>query len=332
MKKQLNKLNNNKNNLFELFSTFMLYWVAKLNLALPFLLFTEKLQLIKKNPYLRLMRLDKLTGFWLVLIPALIAIALGAQNLVRPIYTITILVIGALCFRGAGCVINDILDHKFDSEVKRTKTRPLASGELNKMQAILLFAILCTISLAALLALPITSIKLGVLTLFLVVIYPMAKRYLRAPQFFLGMVINLGVFIAWFGVNNNFSLVPLFIYFASLFWTIGYDTIYAIQDKEYDKKLGLHSTALLFNESNASFVWKVYKFYLSLYLVLGFYMHLNILFFVLLIVAYYHAYWQVKTLDENDPKNCLLCFKSNVVQGFILLLAVLVGLAFKFNI
>lgn len=323
MKKQPNK---NKKNIIDIFNSFMTHCAARLNILLPLVLFTDKLHFLKSNPYTRLMRLDNLSGFWLFLLPAVIAITLGAESLGRPLYIIFIIIAGGLSARSAGCIVNDILDKKFDQKVKRTKKRPIASGELNKIQAAMTCAICMVIAFTALISLPAISIKLGFLTLILILVYPLAKRYFQAPQFFLGLVANMGVFIAWFGVNNQFSLVPLFIYFASIFWTIGYDTIYAIQDKEYDKKLGIGSTALLFGENNAEFVWRVYKLYLAVYFVLGFYLHLNILFFALLLLAAYHSYWQVKTLDDKDPQNCLLRFKSNVVHGMLILFAAVIGM------
>ena len=245
----------------------MMQCVACLNCLLPILLFTNKIKYITKNPYARLMRLDKLTGFWLALIPAFISILLGAKTIAHPIYIVFIFIIGALSARSAGCIINDIIDKKFDQKVERTKLRPLASGELNKLQAIVMCLILGMIAFAALIALPATSIKIGLFSLLLIIVYPLAKRYMRAPQLMLGLVMNLGVFIAWFAVSDHFSLVPVFVYVASIFWTIGYDTIYAIQDKKYDKKLDINSTALLFGDSQADFVWRVYKFYLMLYFV-----------------------------------------------------------------
>lgn len=316
----------NKSNFVDIFNIFFTQLAARLNVLLPFVLFTDRIPYLQKNAYTRLMRLDNLTGFWLFLIPALVAITLGAESLGRPFYIIFIITIGGLSARSAGCIVNDIMDKKFDAEVKRTRKRPLASGELNKVQAIMTCAICTVIAFTALISLPAISVKLGILTLILIVVYPLAKRYFQAPQFFLGLVANMGVFIAWFGVNNEFSLVPLFIYFASIFWTIGYDTIYAIQDKEYDKKLGISSTALLFNENSAEFVWRVYKLYLAVYLVLGFYLHLNLVFFALLFVASYHSFWQVKTLNERSPPNCLMRFRSNVLHGLLILLAAVLGI------
>ncbi len=293
--------------------------------VLPLLLFTKDIELIRKNPYLRLMRLDKLAGVWLVLLPAMWSISLGAEHWLHGLYFIVIFTVASILIRGAGCIINDLFDQKFDRNVERTKDRPLAANELTKTKALLFLATLLVACFAILLMLPIKAIKLGIIAILLITIYPLTKRFMRAPQLFLGVTFNIGVLIGWFAVSNALGMVPLFLYVASIFWTIGYDTIYALQDKVYDERLGISSTALLFKEKSAKFVWKVYKIYILLLLILGIYLHMNILFYIFMALAAYHLYWQTSTLEDKNNADCLYKFQSNVVQGMLVLLAILVG-------
>ncbi len=301
--------------------------IEKLHILLPFLLFTQYIGFIKKNPYLRLVRLDKLAGVWLVLLPALWSIVLGASHWVIAVYFSIIFTIASILIRGAGCIINDIFDQKFDAKVERTKTRPLASDELNKTQALVLLSIILIACFAILLTLPVPAIKVGIIAILLIAVYPLTKRFMRAPQLFLGITFNIGVLIGWFAVGNvTIGIAPIFLYIASIFWTIGYDTIYAMQDRVYDEKLGISSTALLFKENSKKFTWKIYRMYALLLFILGIYMHLNIFFFIIMSLAAYHSYWQVRTLDDKNPADCLFKFQSNVINGLLVFVALLLGI------
>jgi len=180
-------------------------------------------------PYIKLIRFDKPVGILLLLFPALWAIWLAGEknNFVISIFFI----IGAIAMRGAGCAINDIIDRDFDKQVERTKTRPLASGEINIFQAIIFIIALLFISLIIALQMNNLVLVLAASSLVLVVAYPFMKRITWFPQAFLGLTFNWGVLMGWAAVTGSLNFATLTLYIGSIFWTLGYDTIYAHQDK-----------------------------------------------------------------------------------------------------
>jgi 4-hydroxybenzoate polyprenyltransferase len=280
---------------------------------------------IRTNPYSRLARFDKPAGIYLVLLPALWAVAFAAHNIWSMLFYFFVMTLGAIVVRGAGCIINDLWDIEIDKKVTRTKSRPLASGELRKIDAYQMLAALGVLSLMVLLTLPKLSIFFGLLAIIPIIIYPTMKRYNYYPQVFLGMVFNMGVFIAWFAVDPQITLMPFILYAAAAIWTVCYDTIYAHQDIKDDKKAGVKSLAILLGDRTVEVVWKMYQVLALILFIVGLNMHMGILFYLIAAFGAYHLYWQTETLDIKDPKSCAEKFNSNVHFGMIILAAIVIG-------
>lgn len=276
------------------------------------------------QPYARLMRLDRPVGIWLLLLPCWWGVALagrGAQDL----WYALLFAVGAVAMRGAGCVINDIFDRDFDRQVARTRTRPLASGAIGLPQALVFLALLLLLGLGVLLLFNDFTVRLGVASLVLVVAYPLAKRFVWWPQLVLGLAFNWGALMGWSAVHGALSWSALGLYAAGVFWTLGYDTIYAHQDKRDDAAIGVKSLALKFGARSRQAVGAFYAAALGLLALTGFVAGMSRSFYFVLAVAALHAVWQVASWRMDDPANCLRRFRSNRDFGLLVLAALLAG-------
>lgn len=282
------------------------------------------------RPYLRLARVDRPIGTWLLLIPCWWGLALATAS-VRgpdPLHALGYAVlfsIGALVMRGAGCTWNDILDRDFDARVARTATRPIPSGAVSVKQAFAFLALQLLIGLAVLLCFNGFTILLAISSLLLVALYPLMKRITYWPQIFLGLTFNWGALVGWAAVTGTLELPPLLLYAAGIVWTVGYDTIYAHQDKEDDALIGVKSSALRLGDNTKPWLWVFYGVATALLAASFWEAGLNWPAFALLAFAAYQLARQVIKVDLNDPKDCLDTFKSNRYAGFIVLGAILAG-------
>lgn len=276
------------------------------------------------RPYAYLMRVDRPIGVWLLLLPSLWGIMLGAGGLygfnLATLKAVILFGIGAFVMRGAGCVVNDLWDRDLDKMVERTKNRPLASGAISPKKALAFLATLLLIGLIILLQFNMLTIILGCLSIPLVVSYPLMKRITWWPQLFLGLTFNFGVLMGWSAVTGELSVAPFLLYFGAMCWTIGYDTIYAHQDKEDDALIGVKSTALFFGEHSQKWVSGFYAISILLTLFAciaarGF--GLNLL---ILALPALHFAWQIKNWEPDDPSSSLNIFKANKVSGLLMLL------------
>ena len=277
------------------------------------------------RPYMYLMRLDRPYGAWLLLLPCWWSVALAADGTWPDARLLALFAVGAFIMRGAGCVMNDIADRDFDGKVARTANRPIPSGQVSIKQAILFLGGLGFMGLGVLVQFNAFAIAIGVLSLVTVVIYPYMKRFTYWPQVFLGLSFNWGALLGWAAVQGSLGAAPGFLYVAGIMWTLGYDTIYAHQDKEDDILVGIKSTALRLGE--ATRIWLVF-FYggaITLVAASGWLAGLSVFFYPALLPAAAHLTWQVVTVDIHDPKNCLKRFKSNRDFGLLLFAAVIVG-------
>lgn len=274
-----------------------------------------------------MMRLDRPIGWWLLLLPCWWGIALAHGGVMqmdaRAWYLIGLFWVGAIIMRGAGCVINDLWDRDLDSKVIRTRVRPLAAGIISVKKAFVFLCVLLLMGLGILLQLPALSVIIGCLSMILVVIYPLMKRITWWPQAFLGITFNIGALIAWAAVTGGLTATPLLLYAAGFFWTLGYDTIYAHQDKEDDTLAGIKSTALLFGAHSR--LW-VSVFYMLAVIFLGAAIlslgrDIGALFW--LIPAIGHFAWQVLRWNQADPASSLAAFKSNRTAGLLVFLGFL---------
>ena len=283
------------------------------------------------RPYARLMRLDRPIGTWLLLLPCWWGLALGWQATGKALPVLDLLwlyvlfSVGATVMRGAGCTINDLWDREFDRKVARTMDRPIASGAISVKQAFAFLGLQLGAGLLILLQLNETCWLLGVLVLLLVVTYPLFKRITYWPQFVLGLTFNWGALMGWAAVTGDIQLANSVLYLAGIVWTLGYDTIYAHQDKEDDVLIGVKSSALALGARTVPFLWIVYPLTLAGIAASGALIGLGWPFYLVLAAAGAQLVWQIRTIDIDDPKGCLLRFQSNRYFGWIVTLAILAG-------
>jgi 4-hydroxybenzoate polyprenyltransferase len=273
------------------------------------------------RPYLRLARLDRPIGSWLLLLPcwwsaALAAIA--ARSAGPSLIHIALFFIGAFAMRGAGCTWNDIVDRDLDGSVERTRSRPIPSGQVSVKQAFGFLLLQALIGFAVLISFNRFTIALGIASLAIVAIYPFMKRITYWPQIVLGLAFSWGAPMGWAAAFGALGIAPLLLYAGSIAWVIGYDTIYAHQDREDDALIGIKSTALLFGERTKPMLSLFYGLAVLLIGAAGCSVGAGVAFAVGLLAFAGHLAWQVVRLDINDPDRCLALFKSDRDAGLIL--------------
>ena len=285
----------------------------------------------KVQPYLRLMRLDRPIGTWLLYWPCVFGLILGAAAESRPfgtwhdIFMVILLAIGAIVMRGAGCTYNDIVDRDFDASVARTRGRPIPSGAVSVRQAWLFAIGLSFVGLIILLLLNRLAIILGVASLLLVAGYPFMKRITWWPQAWLGLTFNWGAVLGFAAQTGDVDIADLYLYAGLFFWTLGYDTIYAHQDKDDDALIGVKSTARLFGAKTRQWILGFYTVAFTLILAAGFTEHTGWVFWILLLAAGAHMMWQVRTLDINNSTKCLTLFRANRETGALIAAAMVIS-------
>ena len=284
---------------------------------------------IAVQPYLRLMRLDRPIGAWLLYWPCVFGLALGAAatggKFPDPLYVV-LTGIGAVVMRGAGCTYNDIVDRDFDARVARTRGRPIPSGAVSVKQAWAFAIAQGLIGFAILLTFNRLAILLGVGSLFLIACYPFMKRITWWPQAWLGLTFNWGVPFG-FAAATGFLAPAAGIFYAGCFcWTLGYDTIYAHQDKEDDILIGVKSTAIRLGASTLPWMAGFYAAAFVLILAGGLTAGLGVAFGLAMLAPGAHLIWQLRTLDIDRPFLCLRLFKANRDTGALIAAALLFGL------
>ena len=286
----------------------------------------DRIAPIAARPYLRLARIDRPIGTWLLLLPGwwALSIAPKAGGLPDP-FLFLLFGAGAILMRAAGCIINDLFDRKFDSSVARTANRPLASGDISISHACIFLVVLFTLSLLILVQFNRLSVIIGFLSLVLIIPYPLMKRITYWPQAWLGLTFNWGAILGWTAINNEITISTLLLYSAGFFWTLSYDTIYAHQDKIDDLIIGIKSTARLFGNKSRFYVGLFFFISLLLLFLCGFFSNLSWPYYIGLLLAALQAAWQTFTINFDDPKSCLLYFKSNRDFGLIILIAIIFG-------
>jgi 4-hydroxybenzoate polyprenyltransferase len=275
-------------------------------------------------PYIRLARLDRSIGTWLLLFPCWWGIALAAER--WPDWRLMLLFgLGAIVMRGAGCTLNDIADREFDGRVERTRTRPLPSGQVSVRQAVLFMLAQLAVGASILFSLRPAAIILGVAVLLLVATYPFMKRITWWPQFFLGLNFNWGALMGWAAVTGDVEAPAILLYIGGIFWTLGYDTIYAHQDKEDDARIGIKSSARALGHRTRPFLFVFYAGAAALWAVAGAAAGLGAPFWVCLAAATAQLFWQAARVDTAAPADCLAKFRSNRWVGWLLLAGIVAG-------
>ena len=283
------------------------------------------------QPWLQLMRLDRPIGVWLLFWPCLFGLVLGATaqdrsfTEWRDLYYVVLFALGAIVMRGAGCAFNDIVDRKIDAQVARTRGRPIPSGRISVGGAVRLVAGLCLVGLVILTQFNAFAVGLGAASLTLVAAYPFMKRITWWPQAWLGLTFNWGALLGYAAQTGTLGWADAMLYAGLIFWTLGYDTIYALQDKDDDALIGVKSTARLFGDDAARWVARFYVLAFGLILAAGYAAHMGWLFTPLMLLAGANLLWQVKKLDVNDPDLALRLFRANRDTGALIAAAFLGG-------
>jgi 4-hydroxybenzoate polyprenyltransferase len=281
-------------------------------------------------PYLRLARVDRPIGTWLLVLPCFWAVGLATRSsgAAHPApWLLLLFAIGAMAMRGAGCTYNDIIDREIDASVARTRARPLPSGQVSVAQARAFMLALCLIGLAVLLSLNGFAILLGLAVVPIVALYPFVKRFSYWPQAVLGLAFSWGALMGYAAVDGRLGLPAMLLYGGAVFWTIGYDTIYAHQDREDDDLIGLKSTALRFGRATRVWLALLYGATWGAITLAGILAEAGTVFLLGMLLAGAQLVWQVATLDIDDPENCLRRFHANRDFGLIVLAAILLDTA-----
>ena len=300
-------------------------------------------------PYAQLARWDRPIGWWLLLWPCWWSLALATGTFFQdpvirgswdyflpPLLTAALaFLIGAVAMRGAGCAYNDFVDKNIDSKVARTASRPLPSGRVTRLQVFVFIVLQALVGLGVLIFLSTFkggfnqfAFVLGLLSLTTIAAYPFAKLITNWPQFVLGLAFSWGALMGWAVLFDDLHIAPLVLYGGCIFWVIGYDTIYAHQDREDDALVGVKSTALLFGKQTKPALVVLYTLAAGCMAVAFHFAGAGIFAFAGLAVGAGHMVWQVATLDIDDGDRCLALFQSNTVFGWIVLVGLLVDIGF----
>ena len=265
-------------------------------------------------PYLRLARFDRPIGFFLLAFPCFWSVALAARSIEDPYpdpWLLLLFAVGAVAMRGAGCTYNDLVDREIDAQVARTRSRPLPSGQVSPRGAFIFMLVLCLIGLLVLLSFNSTTIWLGLGVIPIVALYPFVKRFSYWPQAVLGLAFNWGALLGWPAALGRLDWPPIVLYAGAVAWTIGYDTIYAHQDREDDDLIGLKSTALRFGRATKPWLIALYSLAWLAITTAGLMANAGTAFLIGMLAAAAQLGWQVATLDIDNAENCLSRFRSN---------------------
>ena len=279
--------------------------------------------------FIDLTRLNKPIGYMLLFWPCSwgLAVAYDLSDEKNTFFFYLILFLtGAILMRSAGCIVNDIVDRKYDKEVLRTKNRPIASGKVSILLGTIYSIVLCLIALIVLIQFNYFTIILALGSMPLAFTYPLMKRYTYWPQLFLGITFNYGLILGWTSFTNEINFIPILLYLGAIFWTIGYDTIYGFQDIHDDEIIGLKSTSIKFKNKPIKFLLICYSTFILNLLLVGYLSELNyIYYFFCSIIIIQMISYQINRVEISTPSKCLEIFKSNNIIGLLVFLGILVG-------
>ena len=276
--------------------------------------------------FVELSRLNKPIGFMLLFWPCSWGLAYAYyfnQNLNLFTYYLILFFLGSVLMRSAGCIFNDIVDKDFDNKVERTKKRPITSGKITVKSSLFYVFVLCLLAFLILIQFNYLTIMLGMGSMFLAFAYPFMKRITYWPQLFLGLTFNWGLIMAWTSINNQINVEIVILYISAIFWTLGYDTIYGVQDMSDDEIIGLKSTSIKFKKNIKTFVTISYLLTLfTLIFVFKDFLGVNIFSFLIL-MFFLSLLFQIMKFKKSNSKSCLEAFKFNNVSGFMLFFAII---------
>ena len=279
--------------------------------------------------FIQLTRLDKPIGYMLLFWPCLWGLTIAynfENNLNKYFFYSALFFLGSLLMRSAGCIVNDIVDRKFDKRVERTKDRPVASGKISVFLASFYALILCILAFIVLINFNSLTILLAILSMPLAFAYPLMKRFTYWPQLFLGITFNYGLLLAWISIYETISFTPVLLYLGAIFWTLGYDTIYGYQDIKDDEIIGVKSTSIKFKDNPKKILYLFYMITFLSLISIGYLMKFSYIYFIFLIIPFLHFFiYQIGKLEIKSPIICLKLFKSNNFLGLIIFLNLLIG-------
>jgi len=275
------------------------------------------------NIFIELIRLKKPIGFMLLFWPCLwgltIAYNFNAELFTYFQYTFFFLA-GSIFMRSAGCIINDIYDKNFDKKVERTKNRPIASGKISIKLGLIYVIILCLCAFLILINFNKLTIILALCSIPFAFLNPLMKRITYWPQLFLGLTFNWGIIMGWTSITNSISTEPVILYLAAIFWTLGYDTIYGLQDIHDDEIIGIKSTSIKFKNNVKVFVGTCYSLCGLFILVLGVLMEIDKYLLILSVFFISTLIYQIKFFKIDNPQSCLVAFRMNNLTGVFIFL------------
>ena len=280
----------------------------------------------KFQTFIQLTRLNKPIGFMLLFWPCAWGLTLAFYfNSKIDLYLkyLILFFLGSVLMRTAGSIFNDIVDKNFDEKVERTKERPIASGKISTINAFLYIILFCLIALVILLQFNTLTLILGASSMILAVAYPFMKRITYWPQLFLGLTFNWGIIIGWTSITNSISIEPLILYLSAIFWTLGYDTIYGLQDVHDDEIIGVKSTSIKFKNNAKVFVGSCYCLCVLFILIMFLIMEMNKYILLLSIPFIISFIYQIKVFDIGNPKTCLAVFNNNNLSGLLIFIFIL---------
>ena len=276
----------------------------------------EKLRII-----IQLTRLDKPLGILLLFWPCVWGLTLGYyfnEKTIIYLKYVVLFFLGSVLMRTAGSIFNDIIDKNFDKKVQRTKERPIASGKISVSEAFIYVIFFCLVAFFILLQFNWLTIALGISSMIFVFSYPFMKRITYWPQLFLGLTFNWGIIMGWTAMTNNISIEPIILYFSAIFWTLGYDTIYGLQDIRDDEIIGVKSTSVKFKKNVKFFVGTCYSLFVFLILIMFLMMKIDKYLLLLSVFFILSLIYQSKIFKINNPKSCLAAFKINNLTGIFI--------------
>ncbi len=273
--------------------------------------------------WIRLGRFDRPVGFWLLLLPGWWVLALTDIDFLRCIKLMTVFFVGSVVMRAAGCTINDLWDKDIDKKISRTKNRPIANGDISNQQAFYFLALMLLIGVICLYQLNVNTWYVALSSLPLVIVYPLAKRFTKWPQIILGLTFSWSVPTAWSAANQDITIGIIIMYFGTVFWIIGYDTIYGCQDKNEDEIFGIQNSAVSAKKFLNGFVGCMYLVTFILLIISGYFLEASFFWFIGVTLVGCHFINQVLKLNDLKKNAPLKIFTSNVKVGLILTISAL---------
>lgn len=279
----------------------------------------------KPKKFIYLIRLNNLSGFFLLLWPTIWSLWISTNG--KPSFEkIIIFILGCFFTRTSGCIINDIIDHKIDKQVTRTKNRPLSQNKISLKEAFFVFLIFIFLSFSVVLFLSITALFLSILVLILICTYPKLKLYSHFPQVFLGITFSCSILIVFADIKNNFPITCWLLFIANTVWTIAYDTQYALLDVHDDIRYNIKSTAVYFRDKSKSFILLLQFLMIVTFIIIGYIEGLGIIFYFSLVLSSILFYIQNIWITKNTMKCTFNAFLSNNIVGVLIFFGIFFGI------